>query len=132
MGAILAVAGQVMLVQATRSARAVRRWTQAAGTVTASNPQHLSDDGRQWWDLEVAYRDATGTTQRTTKRTLGHRVPSRTGEEVRVWFDPDHPERAKVTLGENAPSSSWLSYALGAAVFVAGVAVFTVAYLTRP
>lgn len=122
-GSLLLLVGLVMLARAVRTDFAVRSWTHAPGTVTAARPAHLSDDGRQWWDLQVAFRDAGGQEHQVGVRELGHRVPDRTGERVDVWYDPARPERSRVVLGENAPGSPRLAYALGGALLVAGAAV---------
>lgn len=79
----------------------------------------------------MAYQHATGTTWQTTGRlgTASPRVPvGRCGS----GSTPTNPERTRVTLAENAASSSWQTYALGTALFVAGVALLAVAYFTRP
>ena len=122
-GAGLLLAGLGFLLQAGLSDSAVRRWTHVQGTVGQASKAHLTDDGRQWWDVEVLYRADTGQQHRSWVRQIGSRVDERRGETVDVWYDPRRPDRAHAALAGTAAGASWVQYALGGALAVAGTAV---------
>jgi hypothetical protein len=121
--AVVLVVGLVMLVQAARADRAVRRWTHTRGTVREASTAHLADDGRQWWDVRVSYRTDSGEERDRWVRQLRQVGSDPRGGAVDVWYDPRHPDRCRVATAGNAGGSSWLQYALGLALLVGGAVV---------
>jgi hypothetical protein len=122
-GTILLVVAVVLLARAARADRAVKRWTHTTGTVREATKAHLADDGRRWWEVRVSYRGDMGEEHDGWARQLGDDTGARLGGSVDVWYDPRRPDRCHISLAGNAPGSSWLQYALGVALLVAGAAV---------
>lgn len=128
-GTLLGLVGSVFLWHAARSDHATRRWTQTRGVVRDATKAHLADDGRRWWNVRVAYTADTGEGYDHWARLLGHEADHRLGEgaDVTVWYDPRRPDRCHLALADSSARSSWLEYALGAAMLVAGVALLAAA-----
>lgn len=122
-GGILLLVGIGFLLQAFRADRAVARWSRAKGVVSQASQGHLTDDGRRWWNLQVAYRTDTGEEVSSSVKQISGNADVLTGAPVDVWYDPQRPERCHVALDGNTPGSSWFSYAFGAVFAVAGAAV---------
>lgn len=122
-GGVVLLVGLGVLLQAVRADSAVRRWTHTRGTISQATKAHLTDDGRQWWNVLVAYRSDSGEEHAGWVRQIARNVDQRTGEPVDVWYDPRRPDRLHATLAGGSPGGSWMQYLFGAVFAVAGAAV---------
>jgi hypothetical protein len=117
---IVLVVGVVMLVTGARADRAVKRGQHTRGRIDSAGKAHLTEDGRQLWNVQVSFHADAGQEVSVSVRQTGVDVDRRIGEPVDVWFDPQRPERARVALAGNAAGTSWVQYALGLALLVGG------------
>jgi len=122
-GSILLVVGLVFLLQAWRAGHAVRRWSQAKGTIRQATQGRATDDGRRWWDVLVTYRTDTGQEIESWDQWISGNADTLTGQSVDVWYDPRNPERSHTAVEGSSPGGSWMQYAFGLVFVAAGAGV---------
>ena len=112
-----------MLTHGARADLVVSRGQHTHGRIVSAGKAGVTDDGRQFWKVEVSFPADAGQEVSVIVRQPGHDVDRRVGEAVDVWFNPHRPERARVVLAENAAGTSWVQYAIGLALALGAAGV---------
>jgi hypothetical protein len=69
---------------------------QTEGTVVDLVPRHGSEGGTTY-SATFEFKDLGGNVQRVTTGSSSNPAPADVGDKVTVWFDPEHPDEARMS-----------------------------------